>query len=126
MSAHAARLARLFTPAYARRINAQIVFPTESVVVKPRELESALSRPLHVAVYEPDRSAEYLAATLSYAIIKGHPFQYGNKRTAFFLANEYLRAMGMPGLADGGKVGSVYKSVVEIAQRHIDVASRTW
>ena len=71
MSAHAARLARLFTPEYARRINAQIVHPAESMVVKPNELESALSRPLHVAVYEPDRPAAYLAATLSYGIIKG-------------------------------------------------------
>lgn len=71
MSAHAARLARLFTPEYARRINAQIVYPTNSVVVKPNELESALGRPLHVAAYEPDRPAAYLAATLSYGIIKG-------------------------------------------------------
>ena len=97
MSAHAARLARLFTPEYARRINAQIVYPMQSVVVKPSELDSALGRPLHVAIYEPDRPAEYLAATLSYGIIKGilplrlplvcihpsigHPFQDGNKRT---------------------------------------------
>jgi len=71
MSGHATRLARLFTPEYARRINAQIVHPAESVVVKPNELESALSRPRHTAVYEPDRPAAYLAATLSYGMIKG-------------------------------------------------------
>jgi hypothetical protein len=71
MSAHAARLARLFTPEYARRVNAQIVYPAVSVVVKPNELESALGRPLHVSYYEPDRPAAYLAATLSYGIIKG-------------------------------------------------------
>ena len=71
MSVHAVRLARLFTPEYARRINAQIVYPAESVVVKPNELESALGRPLHVSYYEPDRPAAYLAATLSYGIIKG-------------------------------------------------------
>ena len=71
MAAHAARLARLFTPEYARRINAQIVHPEQSVVVKPNELESSLSRPLHVAVYEPHRPPSYLAATLSYGIIKG-------------------------------------------------------
>jgi prophage maintenance system killer protein len=98
MSTQAARLARLFTPEYARRVNAQIVHPAESVVVKPNELESGLSRPLHVAAYEPDRPAAYLAATLSYGIIMGtsfsaitllvdthqfpgHPFQDGNKRT---------------------------------------------
>ncbi|KAF9786793.1 hypothetical protein BJ322DRAFT_675497 [Thelephora terrestris] len=43
--------------------------------------ESALVCPLHVAVYEPDRPAEYPPATLSYRIIKGHPFQDGNKPT---------------------------------------------
>ena len=71
MSAHAARLARLFTSEYARRINAQVVNPAESVIVKHNELESALARPLHVAAYEPNRPAAYLAATLSYGIIMG-------------------------------------------------------
>ncbi|KAG6830908.1 hypothetical protein H0H87_006831 [Tephrocybe sp. NHM501043] len=123
MAAHVARLSRLFTPEYARRINAQIVHPAQSVVVKPNELESSLSRPVHVSIYEPDRSAPQLAATLSFGIIKGHPFLDGNKRTAFFLANEYIRAMGTPGLADAGKVGDVYKSISDIAQRHIDVAA---
>jgi len=42
---------------------------------------------------------------------------------AFFLANEYLRAMGIPGLADEGKVGGVYESVADIAKRYIDVAA---
>jgi Fic/DOC family len=78
---------------------------------------------------------------LSYGIIKGHPFIDGNKRTGtlmhvsfqdwlnkqclagFFLANEYLRAMGIPGLADEGKLGDVYEQVVNIAQRHMDVAA---
>ncbi|TFY61211.1 hypothetical protein EVG20_g7142 [Dentipellis fragilis] len=123
MSAHAARLARLFTPEYACRINAQIVHPAQSQVVKPNELESALARPLNVSVYEPDRHATYLAATLSFGIMKGHPFLDGNKRTAFFLANEYLRAQGLPGLLDEGKTGSVYQGFIDIADRHIDTAA---
>ncbi|TFK18181.1 hypothetical protein FA15DRAFT_628177 [Coprinopsis marcescibilis] len=123
MSAHAVRLTRLFTPQYVKRINAQIVHPSTSVVVKPNELESALARPLHLSFYEPDKTAPYFAATLSYGIIKGHPFMDGNKRTAFFIANEYIRAMGLPGLADGGKVGVAYEHVVDIAQRHMDVAA---
>jgi len=70
----------------------------------------------------------------------GHPFQDGNRRTggwllptnrariqtsfpAFFIANEYLRAMGIPGLADEGKVGEVCESVADVAKRHIDVAA---
>ena len=31
--------------------------------------------------------------------------------------------MGIPGLADEGKVGEVYESVADIAKRHIDVAA---
>jgi hypothetical protein len=42
---------------------------------------------------------------------------------AFFLANEYVRAQGLPGLADGGKVGEVYRDVHELAKCHIGVAS---
>ena len=81
MSAHVPRLSRLFTPEYAKRINAQLVHPAQSVLVKPNELESALARPLHLAHYEPERPVAYLAATLSYGIVKGHPFVDGNKRT---------------------------------------------
>ncbi|KAI0711799.1 hypothetical protein C8T65DRAFT_739454 [Cerioporus squamosus] len=119
MAAHAARLARIFTPEYACRINAQIVHPASSQLVKPNELQSALARPLNVSVYEPHRHATYLAATLSF----GHPFLDGNKRTAFFLANEYLRAQGLPGLLDEGKIGNVYQGLVDIADRHINVAA---
>ncbi|EAU91937.1 hypothetical protein CC1G_11123 [Coprinopsis cinerea okayama7 len=119
MSAHAVRLSRLFTPEYVKRINAQIVHPAPSVLVKPNELESSVSRPLQLSFYEPERPPAYFAATLSYGIIKGHPFMDGNKRTA----NEYLRAMGIPGLADAGKVGAAYESVENIAQRHMDVAA---
>lgn len=42
---------------------------------------------------------------------------------AFFLANEYLRAMGLPGLLDEGKIGEVYKGVTDLADRHINVAA---
>ncbi|KAF8966503.1 hypothetical protein BDZ97DRAFT_1657744 [Flammula alnicola] len=124
LSVHTARLARLFTSEYARRINAQIVHPAESVVVKPNELASSLVRPLHVSVYEPDRPVSYLAATLAYGIIKGHPFKDGNKRTGFFLANEYTRMMGVTsGLTDTGKVGEAHESVANIATRYMDVAA---
>ncbi|KAI0755165.1 hypothetical protein C8Q80DRAFT_1095002 [Daedaleopsis nitida] len=115
-----ARLARIFTSEYARRINAQLVHPAQSQVVKPNELESALARPRNVSRYEPDRPVEYLAATLSYGLIKGHPFLDGNKRTAFFLANEYLRAHGHPGLLDGC---TSYESLTRVADRHIDAAA---
>ena len=104
----AIRLARIFTPTYARRINAQLVHPAFAHVLKPNELESALVRPMIVATYEPDRTVGYLAATFSFRLIKGaylsparydvgrrmmtsvrppcvgHPFLDGNKRTGEF------------------------------------------
>ncbi|EJF61084.1 hypothetical protein DICSQDRAFT_61512 [Dichomitus squalens LYAD-421 SS1] len=120
MASQAARLARIFTPEYARRVNAQIVHPAQATVVKPNELESALARPVNVARYEPDRPAEYLAATLSYGVIKGHPFFDGNKRTAFFLANEYLRAQGLPGLLDSCEDD---QSLFDVADQHVNAAA---
>ena len=67
------RLARVFTPEYVKRINAQVVHPANSVVVKPNELHSALARPMHVAMYAPERGSIYLAATLAYGLINGTP-----------------------------------------------------
>ncbi|KAF9459722.1 hypothetical protein BDZ94DRAFT_1171105 [Collybia nuda] len=99
-AAHAFHLARLFTPIYATRVNARIVYPATATVVKPTDLVSALARPLHVMTYEPHRDAAFLA-TLAYGLIQGrHPFLDGNKRTAFFVMNEYLRAQGILGFSD--------------------------
>ena len=42
---------------------------------------------------------------------------------AFFLANEYLRAQGLPGLLDEGKIGDVYQGLVDIADRLINAAA---
>ncbi|TDL30216.1 hypothetical protein BD410DRAFT_780757 [Rickenella mellea] len=123
MAAHAPRLAHLFTPTFVRAINAQIVCPAHSQVVKPNELESALARPLHKAMYQPESSVAELAASLSFGIIRGHPFLDGNKRTAFFIANEYIRAHGIPGLADAGKVGEAYQDIHELVERHVRVAA---
>jgi hypothetical protein len=64
-------LSKVFTPLFAARVNAQLVFPASSIIVKPNELSSALSRPLHVAAYEPERGPPYLVATLAYGLIKG-------------------------------------------------------
>jgi hypothetical protein len=42
---------------------------------------------------------------------------------AFILANEYLRAQGLPGLADGGTVSKVHGGIRELAKHFIGVAS---
>lgn len=53
-------------------------------------IESALERPRHAAVYE---NADLIrqAATLLFGLIKNHPWQGGNKRTATFLTNLFLK-----------------------------------
>lgn len=56
-------------------------------------IESALARPKHAAVYEnADIVAQ--AATLLYGLIKNHPWEGGNKRTATFLTNLFLKRNG--------------------------------
>lgn len=79
MASQAPRLASLITPTYVRLINSQLVHPADSLAVKPSELLSSLARPLQTSHYEPERQPSYLAATLSYGLIKGHPFMDGNK-----------------------------------------------
>ncbi len=56
-------------------------------------IESALARPQHAAAYE---NADILrqAATLIFGLIKSHPWEGGNKRTATFLANLFLKRNG--------------------------------
>ena len=56
-------------------------------------IESALARSQHAAVYE---NADLIrqAATLLLGLIKNHPWEGGNKRTATFLTNLFLRRNG--------------------------------
>lgn len=56
-------------------------------------LESALTRPQHLAIYEkPD--AATLAAAYGYGIARNHPFTDGNKRTAFVAVELFLALNG--------------------------------
>ncbi|MBX3290369.1 MAG: type II toxin-antitoxin system death-on-curing family toxin [Acidobacteria bacterium] len=56
-------------------------------------IESALARPKHAAVYE---NADLIrqAATLLFGLIKSHPWEGGNKRTATLLTNLFLKRNG--------------------------------
>lgn len=59
-----------------------------------RELiESALARPQHAATYD---NADLLqqAASLCFGLIKNHPWEGGNKRTATVLVNVFLKMNG--------------------------------
>ncbi|KAJ7687392.1 hypothetical protein B0H17DRAFT_1013085 [Mycena rosella] len=95
---------------------ARMVHPAPSQVVKPNELLSALARPAYRAHYEPDRDAAFLAATLAYGLILGHPFLDGNKRIGDFLCSQ-----PMPQLR--GLTETDYETeLLAMADRHTAVA----
>ena len=115
------------TSQFAKQVNAYIVGPT-SVVVKPNELASALDRPRNTAYYQPGLPQAYYAATLAYGVIMGHPFMDGNKRTAFWIASEYLRETGAapltpPGMsvADSVSMDAIGDAHSRVAQGQMDV-----
>ena len=56
-------------------------------------IESALARPQHAATYE---NADLIrqASTLCFGLIKNHPWEGGNKRTATLLTNLFLKRNG--------------------------------
>lgn len=53
-------------------------------------LEAALARPKQKAHYEPDADLATLAAAYAFGLVRGHPFNDGNKRTAFLIAMVFL------------------------------------
>ncbi|MGI8668302.1 MAG: type II toxin-antitoxin system death-on-curing family toxin [Aridibacter sp.] len=56
-------------------------------------VESALNRPKHAFDFE-DADIYKQSATLLFGLIKNHPWQGGNKRTATFLTNIFLKRNG--------------------------------
>jgi len=66
-------------------------------------IESALSRPQHAATYE---NADLIrqAATLLFGLVKNHPWEGGNKRTATFLTNLFLKRNGYKIIAPTSEV----------------------
>ncbi|MGH9833906.1 MAG: type II toxin-antitoxin system death-on-curing family toxin [Blastocatellia bacterium] len=56
-------------------------------------VESALARPRNAAAYE-NADLVRQAATLCFGLIKNHPWEGGNKRTATLLTRAFLRANG--------------------------------
>jgi death-on-curing family protein len=69
-------------------------------------VESALARPQHAAVYE-NADIYRQAATLFFGLIKSHPWEGGNKRTATFLISLFLKR-------NGRKVVALTSEIVKI------------
>lgn len=58
-------------------------------------LMSVLGKPKNMHYYhDPKPDIADLAASYAYGIVKNHPFVDGNKRTAFVVANLFLRLNG--------------------------------
>ena len=57
-------------------------------------LDAALARPEHVRAYEPRADLARLAAAYCYGIIRGHPFNDGNKRAGFLAIGLFLALNG--------------------------------
>lgn len=62
-------------------------------------LQSALGRPQNLAAYGDPDIAE-LAASYGYGISRNHPFNDGNKRTAFVIVELFLMLNGYELIAD--------------------------
>ena len=116
------------TAALAKQINGLLVTGGKAVVANESILDSALDRADNLAHYEKDKNHQppRLAAEIAWGVIQNHPFQDGNKRTAFILANEYLRLSGVKSFSkdDPTKLaGSVTSAIAAINKAHEDVAT---
>ena len=78
-------------------------------------IESALARPRQAAVYE-NADLVRQAATLCFGLIKNHPWQGGNKRTATFLTNLFLKRNGF-------KIAAPTNNIIEMV---LAVESNLW
>lgn len=75
-------------------------------------LQSALARPLHLVGYGKPDIAD-LAACYGYGIAKNHPFNDGNKRTAFVVTELFLLMNGYDLTADDAACVLTMLSVAE-------------
>jgi death-on-curing protein len=57
-------------------------------------LLSALAKPINHYKYDGETDAVSLAVTLLFGIARNHPFEQGNKRTAFLAAIDFLDLNG--------------------------------
>jgi len=55
---------------------------------------AALARPQHVFNYEPDADLSRLAAAYGFGLVRGHPFNDGNKRVGFLAILLFLDLNG--------------------------------
>lgn len=83
-------------------------------ILKPNELDSAAARPATFWAYEEEDNVAVLAVRLLVGIARNHPFEQGNKRTAFVAALAFLLNNGWRlDIADGEEAAELIEAVVE-------------
>ena len=75
-------------------------------------LESALARPKNVRAYEPGADLARLAAAYGFGLVRGHPFNDGNKRAGFLAIGLFLELNGFEFKVD--EVDAV-KTIMDLA-----------
>jgi death on curing protein len=95
---------------YMRRVG-----ETRFGIFDKRLLESALMRPQHAAIYE-NADIYRQAATLLFGLIKNHPWEGGNKRTATFLMSLFLKR-------NGYKIAAATNDLIELC---LKIESDVW
>ena len=76
-------------------------------------LEAALARPKLTVDYLPETDIAELAASFAVAIVKGHPFIDGNKRTACVASLLFLRFNGVEISASDDDLAQVFEHLAE-------------
>lgn len=98
-----------------KELNEEALYEGETHGLNPgSDLEGVLYRPQSWAYYRGVRSFFKLAALYVVAIVKGHPFQDGNKRTAVLAADAFLHLNGLH--LDLSKEEEVFDLVTAVAQ----------
>lgn len=102
-----------------RELHEEALFEGETRGLNPgSDLKGILYRPQSWAYYRGVRSLYTLAAMYVVAIVKGHPFRDGNKRTAVLAADTFLYLNGLD--LDLSKEDEVYELVTAVAQKDGD------
>jgi death-on-curing protein len=74
-------------------------------------LESALARPKHRWLYEPESDIVELAAVLASGLIRNHPFVDGNKRTALVAMVAFLDLNGLELVATSAEAAATFLAI---------------
>jgi death-on-curing family protein len=100
----------------------------DSSICDPCYLESAASSPVNHHHYGGVDDTFQLAALLAEKVALNHAFRDGNKRTALYAADMFLRVNGGAGLLvdDPSEARGISPRGLALADAMVDVATRKW